>query len=91
MKDYVSDFKDKLEDESFSDSELITIARDFIEKLQDERNDFCNIAYNTLIFTQLADQSSKEELERELGCTEQELLDIADGDEAMIENLGLGE
>lgn len=91
MKDYVSDFKDKLEDESFSDSELITIAQDFIEKLQDERNQFNNIAYNAILYGQLHESNSKETLMKELGCDEEDLLDIADGDETLIETLELGD
>ncbi len=91
MKDYVSDFKNKLEDESFSDSELITIARDFIEKLQDERNHFCNIAYNAISYGQLDELNTITKLQHELCCDKEDLLDIADGDEAMINNLGLGE
>lgn len=91
MKDYVSNFKDKLEDESFSDIDLITIARDFIEKLQDERNNFCNIAYNAICLGQLDEMYTGTGLQYELCCDKEDLLDIADGDEAMINNLGLGE
>ncbi len=35
MKDYVKDFDEKLQDESFSDDTLLSIARDYIRELQD--------------------------------------------------------
>ena len=34
--DYKQDFDDKLQDESFSDGELLSIARDYIETLQEQ-------------------------------------------------------
>lgn len=88
MKHYGFEFEKQCVKNVANPSVVINTAKDYIRELQSKLDRMTTIAYNAI---QLADHYSKEELEEELGCTEQELLDIADGDEAMINNLGLGE
>lgn len=47
-----------------------------IESLKEERNRFLTIAYNAIVFGRLDKQFSKDELLKELGCSDEEYEEI---------------
>lgn len=75
--EYLKDFDDKLEDESFSDNELLSIAREYIEKLEERRymlicvtdREICPLFFNTY----------KEAYDRMKYLFEQEMENSVDG------------
>lgn len=79
-------FKRLCEDESYKDGELIELAKDMIKNLEDRLDEAKNVAYNAICLGQL-DEIHGDSLADELGCSRDYLVDIAEGDEAMIENI----